>query len=197
MSSLVIATKNNNKIKEIKDILKDIHIDILSLANLEINVEVIEDGATFEENAYKKAYEIMKIVNMPTLADDSGLEVDALNGAPGVLSARFAGSHGDDIKNNEKLLKLMENVPKDNRGAKFVCAIAVAYPDGKRIIVRGEIKGYIGYEPSGDNGFGYDPVFVVPEYNKSFAELGSNLKNLISHRGKALEQLKETLTRGL
>lgn len=197
MEALVIATKNKNKVKEIKDILKDLPIEITSLDDLNIDVDVVEDMLTFEDNAYKKAKEIARITGMTALADDSGLEVDALNGAPGVLSARFAGMHGDDKKNNEKLLQLMEGVPEDNRTARFVSAIAVVYPDGKKIVTRGEVEGLIGHELIGENGFGYDPLFVVQEYGKSFGELPNSIKNKISHRGRALEKLKEELSRNL
>lgn len=194
MKKLVVATKNKNKIKEIMDIMKNTGIKIVSLYDLGIEIDVKEDGTTFEENAYKKAYEIMKITHMPTMADDSGLEVDALGGAPGVYSARFAGVHGDDRKNNEKLLILLKDVPNNLRKARFVCVIALVYPDGEKKFVRGEIEGTIARSPSGNSGFGYDPLFIVPEYNKTFAQLGSNIKNKISHRGKALRALKEILS---
>lgn len=193
MDCLLAATRNKNKIKEIKEILKDMPIKILSLDDLDINIEVDEDGTTFEENAYKKAYEIMKVTNMPTIADDSGLEVYALNGAPGVYSARFSGVHGDDKKNNEKLLNLLKDVPDENRGARFVCVISLIFPDGRKKFARGEIEGKIAHEVRGNGGFGYDPLFIVPEYEMTFAELGSEIKNKISHRGKALEELKNIL----
>ena len=205
MDNLVIASRNEHKIKEIKDILKNTPYNIISIDDLNIDVEVEEDGNTFEENAYKKAYEIMKITKMPTIADDSGLEVDALGGRPGVYSARFAAMDEDNTheivvkenasseKNNEKLLKLMGNIPQERRGARFVTVMVVLYPNGDKIVARGEIRGYIGYEEKGNDGFGYDPLFIVPEYNKTFAELGSNIKNKISHRAKALENLKNKL----
>jgi len=193
MDSIVCATRNKNKVGEIKEILKDIPVSIVSLEDIGIDVEVVEDGETFEENAQKKAMEIMKITGLPTLADDSGLEVDALDGKPGVYSARFGGVHGDYKNNNDKLLELMEGIPYEKRGARFVTVIVLLYPDGRSVKARGEIKGFIGNEPKGDNGFGYDPIFVVPEYNMSFAELGSDIKNKISHRGRALEELKKRL----
>lgn len=205
MDNLVIASRNKHKIEEIKDILKHMPYNIVSIDDLNIDVEVEEDGNTFEENAYKKAYEIMKFTKMPTLADDSGLEVDALGGRPGVYSARFAAIDEDDNEkiigknnssseeNNEKLLRLMENIPQERRGARFVTVMVVLYPNGDKITARGEIRGYIGYEKRGNDGFGYDPLFIVPEYNKTFAELGSNIKNKISHRAKALENLKNKL----
>lgn len=197
MDKIVAATRNKNKVEEIRDILKGMPFEILSLYDLNINADVEEDGSTFEENAYKKAYEIMRLTNLPAIADDSGLEVDALGGAPGVYSARFSGVHGDDEANNKKLLELLKHTPDEKRGAKFVCAIALVYPDGRKILSRGEVKGFIGYEPKGDKGFGYDPLFIVPEYNMSFAQLDSSVKNSISHRGRALEQLKDKLLASL
>lgn len=193
METLVVATGNKNKVLEISEILKDMPFEVKSLSDLSIDLDVEEDGETFEQNAYKKAYEVMKTYGFTTIADDSGLEVDALGGAPGVYSARFSGVHGDDCANNEKLLKLMENVPDDKRCARFVCVIALVYKDGTSLMSRGEVEGYIAHEPKGNGGFGYDPLFIVPEYNMSFAELGSEIKNRISHRGKALDQLKKML----
>jgi non-canonical purine NTP pyrophosphatase, rdgB/HAM1 family len=197
MKRIVIATNNKNKVREIREILKDTAIEVVSQGELEIDVDVVEDGTTFEENAYKKAAEIMKIAGLPTLADDSGLEVDALNGAPGVYSARFAGVHGDNAKNNEKLLELMKDVPEDKRGARFVTAMVLIFPDIKSIKTRGEIKGIIGWEPKGSNGFGYDPLFIVPELGKTFAELDGMEKNSISHRGRALREMKTRLVESI
>lgn len=197
MKRIVIATQNENKVAEIKEMLKGTGIEAVSLRDLNIDVDVVEDGNTFEENAYKKALEIMKITGMPTLADDSGLEVDALDGAPGVYSARFAGVHGDYARNNEKLLELMKDVPDERRGARFVTAMVLLYPDMKKITARGEIEGYIGHELRGSNGFGYDPLFIVPELKRSFAELTNREKNSISHRGRALKAMREKLLSGL
>lgn len=197
MKRIVIATQNENKVAEIKEMLKGTGIEAVSLRDLNIDVDVVEDGNTFEENAYKKALEIMKITGMPTLADDSGLEVDALDGAPGVYSARFAGVHGDYARNNEKLLELMKDVPDERRGARFVTAMVLLYPDMKKITARGEIKGYIGHELRGSNGFGYDPLFIVPELKRSFAELTNREKNSISHRGRALKAMRKKLLSGL
>lgn len=194
MKKLVVATRNKNKVIEIKEILKDVPLQVISLDELNIDVDVVEDGETFEENAYKKAYEIMKITGEIVLADDSGLEVDALGGQPGVHSARFAGVHGDYKRNNEKLLELMKDVPDEKRGARFVTVMVLIYPDMEKIVTRGEIRGYITREPRGSSGFGYDPLFLVPEYNKTFAELGSKVKNSISHRGKALSGMRDKLT---
>jgi len=193
MKRLVVATGNENKVVEIREILRDFPIEVLSLKDLNIDVEVMEDGDTFEENAYKKAWEVMKITGLPTLADDSGLQVDYLGGAPGVHSARFSGEHGNSVKNNEKLLELMKGVPMEERKARFVCSMVLLYPDGEKITARGEIEGYIATELKGSEGFGYDPLFIVPEYNKTFGELGRDIKNSISHRGKALRDLREKL----
>ncbi|NGX96513.1 MAG: XTP/dITP diphosphatase [Candidatus Afipia apatlaquensis] len=193
MTKIVIATQNENKVEEIKQMLEGTCIEAVSLRELKISVDVVEDGKTFEENAYKKAFEIMKITGMPTLADDSGLQVYALNGAPGVYSARFAGAHGDYLRNNQKLLELMKDVPDGKRGARFVTVMVLLYPDMKKITARGEIEGYIGHELKGINGFGFDPLFMVPELKKSFAELDSSEKNSISHRGRALRAMREKL----
>lgn len=193
MNKIVIATQNENKVFEIKEMLEGTGIEAVSLRELKIDVDVVEDGKTFEENAYKKAFEIMKITGMPALADDSGLEVYALDGAPGVYSARFAGAHGDYAKNNRKLLELMKDVPDEKRGARFVTVMVLLYPDMKKITARGEIEGYIGHELKGSHGFGFDPLFIVPELKKSFAELSSAEKNSISHRGRALRAMREKL----
>lgn len=193
---IVAATKNKGKIKEIKSILSDSDYQILSMEDIGIDVDVEEDSDTFEGNAIKKAAEIMKICGEITIADDSGLMVEALNGEPGVYSARYAGKHGDDIANNLLLLEKMEGVK--NRNAKFVCAVAAAFPDGTVICVNGEFHGQIGYEMRGTNGFGYDSLFCLPEYqNLTSAEISSEEKNKISHRAKALEKLKVELSNKL
>lgn len=155
--------------------------------------EIEEDGETFEENSYKKANEIMKATGEITVADDSGLMVDYLGGAPGVYSARFAGDHGDDGKNNEKLLKLLEGLPEEERKAKFVSVITLIFPGGEALVARGECAGRIIEAPTGENGFGYDPLFVPDGYDKTFAQLGPEEKNMISHRAKALEKLEKLL----
>lgn len=192
-SRIIIASNNKHKVDEIKAILREFPFEILSLKEAGIDIEVDEDGKTFEENALKKAVEVMKVSGEMALADDSGLEVYALDGEPGVYSARFAGEHGNDKKNNEKLLNLLKNVPDEERGARFVSIIALVSPDGEQIIGRGYIEGKIGYEEKGKNGFGYDPLFIVPELNKTFGELTSEEKNLISHRSRALADLKSKL----
>ena len=193
MKKLVVASNNQGKIREIKEILKDFHLDIISLKEAKLQVDVVEDGDTFMENALKKAYEIYKITGEMVLSDDSGLMVEALNGAPGVFSARFAGEHGNDKKNNEKLLKLMMGIKHADRGAKFVTAMVLIINENNIIKVQGEAKGYIIEEPRGDNGFGYDSLFYSPQLKKTFAELDGKEKNSISHRGKALELLKDKL----
>lgn len=192
-SRIIIASNNKHKVDEIKAILREFPFEILSLKEAGMDIEVDEDGKTFEENALKKAVEVMKVSGEMALADDSGLEVYALDGKPGVYSARFAGEHGNDKKNNEKLLSLLKNVPDEERRARFVSIIALVSPDGEQIIGRGYIEGKIGYEEKGKNGFGYDPLFIVPELNKTFGELTPEEKNLISHRSKALADLKSKL----
>ncbi|KAB3530029.1 XTP/dITP diphosphatase [Alkaliphilus serpentinus] len=192
---LVIATGNLHKLEEIKKILADFPYDIKSMKDVGLEgLEIIEDGSTFEENALIKAKTIMKKTGYMSIGDDSGLEVEALNNQPGIYSARFAGEPSNDEKNNQKLLALMEGIPLEDRGGRFVCAMAVAFPNGEEIILRGECEGVIGFEKKGVNGFGYDPLFIVPQYNQTFAELGSEIKNKISHRAKALEKLKKELT---
>lgn len=188
---IVVATKNQGKMREIKDILSDEKYEVLSMSDLGIDAEVEENADTFTGNATKKAVEIMKLCNEITLADDSGLVVEALNGAPGVYSARYAGEHGDDLQNNLLLLKNMEN--ETNRKAKFVCAMALAFPDGKTINVEGEFHGLIDYEMKGTGGFGYDVLFYLPEYGMTSAEISSEEKNKISHRSKALQLIKDKL----
>jgi XTP/dITP diphosphohydrolase len=194
---IIIASNNKHKIDEIKNILKDFPYEVLSMSEAGINLDVEENGKTFSENAYKKAAEIAGISGEITLADDSGLEVYALNGAPGVYSARFAGEHGNDKKNNIKLLELLKDVPNEKRGARFVCSMALITPSGENITAEGYVEGIIGYEEKGINGFGYDPLFYFPEYDKTFAQLTADEKNAISHRGRALLDLKEKLSQHL
>ena len=188
---IVVATKNQGKLKEIKAILSDEKYEIVSMSDMGIDIEVDEDADTFSGNATKKAVEIMNVCNEITLADDSGLVVDALDGAPGIYSARYAGEHGDDLQNNLLLLKNMEN--ETNRKAKFVCAMTLAFPDGKIINVEGEFHGLIDYEMKGTGGFGYDVLFYLPEYGMTSAEISAEEKNKISHRSKALHLIKEKL----
>lgn len=182
---IVFATRNRGKVKELAELMADTGLEFLSLTDLPGAPEVIEDGDTFEANAAKKAREIAAWSGMVAVADDSGLEVDALDGAPGVRSARFSGEHASDQENNDKLLRLLADVPRERRSGRFVSAIAVATPDGRVETVRGTCEGIIGTAPRGAGGFGYDPLFVVPEYDQTYAELDLATKNLISHRGRA------------
>lgn len=191
---VVIATNNKHKLEEIGDMLKDYAFDILSMHDVGLDgLEIIEDGSTFEENAIIKARTVMKRTGKIALADDSGLEVEALGNRPGIYSARFAGEGASDEANNKKLLELLNGVPSEKRKARFVCAIAVVFPAGDIITVRGACEGIIGFEAKGNTGFGYDPLFIVPQMNKTFAELGSEVKNTISHRAGALKKLREAL----
>lgn len=190
---VILASNNLHKIEEIKAILSDFPFDVISLKEAGLEVEVEEDGKTFEENAFKKAKEIMDLTGEICIGDDSGLEVFALDGAPGVFSARYSGEHGDYKKNNEKLLNELNGVLEKDRGARFVSSIAMLFPEGSLIRVEGYVEGAIGYVGVGDNGFGYDPLFIIPTLAKTFAELSSDEKNAISHRGNALKLLKEKL----
>jgi len=194
MRKIIVASNNDYKIKEIKEILSQLPFEVLSLKEANINIEVEETGSTFLDNAYIKANEIYKIAdrNM-VLADDSGLAVDSLNGAPGVFSARFAGVHGNAKANNEKLLYLLDGAKDKQRKAKFICAMVLIVNEDEIIKVQGEVEGIITAEFRGEEGFGYDPLFFVKEYKKTFAQMGSSEKNAISHRGRALEKLKSEL----
>lgn len=188
---LIIASNNAHKLIEIKAILGDVFDEILSLKEAGIDHETIEDGNTFMENAEKKAREIAEISGCCALADDSGLCVDALGGAPGIFSARFSGVHGDDEANNRLLLKKLEGV--EDRRAHYTCAIALYRPDGSKVTSEGYLYGEIGYEEVGENGFGYDPLFVLPELQKTTAQISPEEKNRISHRALALKELLEKL----
>lgn len=188
---IIFATGNQNKMKEIRMILADLGMPIVSMKEAGIDIDVVEDGTTFEENALIKATEIAKVApGCIVLADDSGLEIDYLNKEPGIYSARYAGVDTSyDIKNN-LLLQRLEGVPDEKRTARFVCAVAAAFPDGSTEVVRGTIEGMIGYEIVGENGFGYDPIFYLPEYGCTTAELSPEKKNELSHRGKALREMR-------
>ena len=188
---IVFATKNMDKMKEIKAKLPE--YDIKSMEEEGIDIDVEENGTTFEENAVIKAEAIMKICNKVVIADDSGLEIDYLNGAPGVLSARYLGHDTPYEYKNTKILEQLEGVPENERGARFVCAMAVACPGKETRVVRGTIEGIIGYEIAGNEGFGYDPIFYLPELKKTTAEISLEEKNKISHRGKALEKVRKIL----
>lgn len=192
---IVVASKNKGKAKEIHELLQDLNIEILTLNDINFDADIEETGNTFEENAIQKAETIASLCNEITLADDSGLEVDALNGAPGIYSARYAGEGASDQDKNNKLLIELENVPMEKRTARFVCVVALKFPDGPQIVVRGECEGRINFKPVGENGFGYDPLFFVPEYGMTMAEMDESFKNKISHRAMALKKLKEELTK--
>ena len=197
MPRIIFATSNEGKMKEIRLIMQDSGYEGVSLKEAGVSAEIIEDGATFEENAVIKASAIAKLTGELAMADDSGLEVDYMDKAPGIYSARFLGEDTSyDIKNNYILDKL-KGVSREERSARFVCAIALAWPDGTAVTKRATIEGYIGYEIRGENGFGYDPIFMVPEYDKTTAELSIEEKNKISHRAKALQAMKEELKKNV
>ena len=193
MKKLIFATGNEGKMKEIRMILGDLDYEILSMKEAGIDVDIVEDGKTFEENAIIKATATSKIANCVVLADDSGLEVDAMDKMPGIYSARYLGEDTPYSVKNQTIIDNLAGLPDEKRTARFVCAIAAAFPDGRVVTKRGTIEGIIGYEERGENGFGYDPIFFVPEYGKTTAELSPEEKNQISHRGKALEMIKEEL----
>lgn len=188
---LVIASNNAHKIKEIRCILGNFFGEVYSMKDVGLNMEIEETGATFEENSLIKAEAVCKETGMPSLADDSGLCVDCLNGAPGVYSARYAGIEQNDEKNIEKLLEVMQG--KTNRKAQFVTALTLLYPDGKKIVAIGQTKGEITKEKCGNGGFGYDPVFYSYELNKTFGEADEKEKNSVSHRAKALIILEKAI----
>jgi len=190
---LLIATRNAKKKLELQDIMQDWDIQVLSLDDLPGMPEVEEDGVTFEANAVKKARLVAAASGQVTLADDSGLEVDALSGEPGVYSARFAGLQADDAANNCKLIRLLEGLPADKRTARFVCVISVAHPDGRVHTVTGKCEGRIAERGQGEGGFGYDPLFIPQGLSQSFAQMDPAEKNLISHRGQALNQARALL----
>jgi len=194
MKKLVVASNNDHKIKEIKEMLLQFPFEVLSLKEANINIDVEETGSTFMENAEIKAREIFKITKCDmVLADDSGLSVESLNGDPGVFSARFAGVHGNTKANNEKLLYLLDGLKEEKRKAKFICAMVLIVNEDEIVKVQGETEGIITAEFRGDEGFGYDPLFFVKESNKTFAQMSSEEKNSISHRGRALDKLKSEL----
>lgn len=191
---LVIASNNQHKIREISNILAPYFDDIVSMKEMGIEIEVVEDGQTFEENALKKAREIQAYLpTMAVLADDSGIEVDALDGAPGIYSARYAGDGHDDEANNKKLLKALKGVPREKRTARFVCAIALCGPNFFEQCVLGICEGFVLENLQGNNGFGYDPLFEVCGVGKTFGELTEKAKAKMSHRAKALQTMRQAL----
>lgn len=196
MKNILVASNNKHKIDEIRTILKDLNIQVFSLKDLGIDIDVEENGDTFIENAYIKAksiYDFLKKKDYFVLSDDSGLSVDALDGAPGIYSARFAGEHGNDKKNNIKLLEMLERTYGENRRARFICAMVLITGEDSCIEVEGEVEGFITNELSGKSGFGYDPLFYTKVFNKTFGELKEEEKNSISHRCNALKKLKEEI----
>lgn len=204
MEKIIFATGNAHKMIEIRMILEDLGMEILSQKEAGITADVVEDGKTFEENALIKATKIAEAaVNMPkyknavVLADDSGLEIDYLNKEPGIYSARYMGEDTSyDIK-NQNLIDRLDGVPDEKRTARFVCAIAAAFPDGSSEVVRGTMEGIIGYEIAGENGFGYDPIFYLPEYGCTSAQLAPEKKNELSHRGEGLRKMRKILEKKL
>ena len=190
---LIVASNNAHKVAELDAILSALGFEVCSLKEAGLHVEPEETGETFEENSYIKAKATLAASGCATVADDSGLMVEALGGAPGVYSARFAGEHATDEENNEKLMSLMEGIPDGRRQAKFVSVITLMYPDGRILTARGECPGTIGRVPEGTNGFGYDPLFLPEGYSVTYAQLTAEEKNRISHRAKALEILRRRL----
>ncbi|NIO11280.1 MAG: XTP/dITP diphosphatase [Deltaproteobacteria bacterium] len=193
---ILFATTNVGKLREVTSVMSEIPWQFLNLTELKCWPKVVEDGSSFEENALKKARTLADFSGAVTLADDSGLEVNALGGAPGILSARYAGEEGNDQKNNDLLLRELAGVTEDKRGARFVCVIALCISrslGGGEWLYRGECEGKIAFAPRGEKGFGYDPLFIYPPARLTFAELDPQTKNEISHRGRALKKLKEEL----
>lgn len=193
MKKIIFATGNEGKMKEIREILGDLDVEVLSLKDAGIKADIDENGKTFEENAVIKATEICKMTGEIVLADDSGLEIDYLNKEPGVYSARYMGEDTSYHIKNANLIQRLEGVPDEDRTARFVCAIAAAFPDGSIKTTLGTMEGRIGYEEKGENGFGYDPIFYLPEFECTSAELSMEEKNKISHRGKALRAMRDEL----
>lgn len=193
----MLATKNDGKVREFREILRGLPLKIVSLKEFPDFPETIEDGRTFEENALKKARALAIFTKDIAIADDSGLMVDALNGSPGVFSARYSGEGATDLENNLKLLEELKDTPVSGRGAAFKCAIAVVAPDGFEEVVTGECRGTIGFEMRGNEGFGYDPLFVPNGFDKTFAELGMGIKNRISHRFRAITAVNPVLIKML
>ena len=193
MKRIIFATGNAGKMVEIRAILADLGIPVLSMKEAGITADIVEDGKSFEENADIKAKAIMELTGDVVLADDSGLEIDYLNGEPGIYSARYMGEDTSYEIKNQNLIDRLAGVPKEKRTARFVCAIAAAFPDGTVLHSRGTIEGIIGYEAKGENGFGYDPIFYLPKYQCTTAELSPEKKNELSHRGEGLRKIRKIL----
>ncbi len=194
---IVFATGNAGKMREIREILADMDLEVVSMAEIGADIAIEENGSTFEENALIKARAVGKACGEIVLADDSGLEVDCLNKEPGIYSARYMGEDTPYSVKNANIIQRLEGVPREKRTARFVCAIAAFFPDGEEAVTKGEIKGWIDYEEKGSNGFGYDPIFFVPEFGKTTAELSDEEKNSVSHRGRALRKMKDELRKRL
>jgi len=193
MIQLVVATRNKKKLSEIKEILKGIRLDLLSLENYKDAPRVLENGKSFKENAVKKAVKLARFTGKFCLGEDSGLCVDALGGAPGIYSARFSGSDKSDLKNNLKLLRLLKDLSLTKRKAHYVCAVALADREGLLGVVEGKCSGLIALSPKGSAGFGYDPLFYIPKYKKTFAQLGEKVKHKMSHRYHALRKARRII----
>ncbi|MFA6216991.1 MAG: RdgB/HAM1 family non-canonical purine NTP pyrophosphatase [Candidatus Omnitrophota bacterium] len=193
--TLVVATKNKKKLEEIRVILKGLRVNLVSLADFPQAPNIVENGLTFQENAAKKALTIARFTGELTLGEDSGICVDALDGKPGVYSARFAGNGKSDEKNNAKLLRLLDGIPNARRKAYYAAAVALADKNGLIGVVEGRCKGVIGFKPEGTFGFGYDPLFVIPKYKKTFAQLGPRIKHSMSHRYRALVKAQKLLSK--
>lgn len=194
---IVFATGNEGKMREIRMILADLGLEVVSMKEAGISADIEENGKTFEENAKIKACGIAEFCGDIVLADDSGLEIDALNGEPGVYSARYLGEETSYHVKNSNLIQRLEGVPEEKRTARFVCAIAAVLPDGRILETKASMEGRIGYEERGENGFGYDPIFMLPEFGKSTAEISASEKNRLSHRGEALCLMKEKLRKAM
>ncbi len=193
MKKIIFATGNQDKLREIREIMADVAVEIISAKEAGMDTEVEETGMTFEENALIKARAIASKSDVIVLADDSGLEIDYLNKEPGIYSSRYLGEDTPYSVKNREILKRLEHVEKEQRTARFVCAIAAVFPNGEELVVRETMEGYIGFEIAGENGFGYDPIFYLEEYGKSSAEILPEEKNAISHRGKALRNMRQKL----
>lgn len=192
---IIMATGNMNKIREIREMLEGTNLHVVSMKEAGVEADIEETGSTFEENAIIKAETICRLTQKVVIADDSGLEIDALGGEPGIYSSRYMGEDTPYNIKNAELIRRLEGVPDELRTARFVCAMAIAYPDGKTSVCRGEFEGRIAYEPAGENGFGYDPILYLPDRGCTSAELSPEEKNAISHRGKALKKAVEELRR--
>ena len=193
LDKIIFATGNKGKIKEIQMILVDLGVEVITMKEAGIEIDIVEDGKTYEENALIKARAVAAHADCIVMADDSGLEIDYLNNEPGIYSARYMGEDTSYTIKNANLIERLNGVPDEQRTARFVCAIAAVMPDGKELTTRGIIEGQIGYEEKGSNGFGYDPIFYVPRFGKTTAELSEEEKNQVSHRGNALMKMKEEL----